>query len=458
MTTLLVLGDVATLAAAFAGAYWFRFFSGLIPVPKGIPPAGPYLMVFPLVALIFLYVFKTSHLYRKRDRFSLLSEVGKVVRAVSLGFFILMALHFLYRGDVPFSRTFVVLAWMTSVLFLSVERGISNQIELWLLRRRKSGRKVILIGMAETSQRLIKGIENDPRLEYEVLGVVAAHPTEEKVFLGKPVLGSVDRFEEILRETGVETAILTVSSLEHKKIVNLMLDCEKNLTTFQLVPDMFEFMSTQFNIQHIQGIPLLGLKEIPLVRLWNRFQKRTFDIAGSLFGLVVTSPIFLLSAVLIKITSRGPLFYSQERCGEDGSLFNLYKFRTMRVDAEKETGPVWASEEDPRTTRVGRILRRLNWDELPQLWNVLKGNMSLVGPRPERPHFVNQFKEDIPRYMSRHLVKSGMTGWAQVNGLRGNTDIRERIKYDLYYMENWSLLFDIKIVILTLLRGNLNAY
>jgi len=185
VTTFLILGDVVTLAAAFASAYWIRFFSDLIPVPKGIPPAGPYIMVFPLVAL--LYVFKTSRLYRKRERFSLFSEVGKVIQAVSLGFFILMALHFLYRGDVPFSRAFVILAWMTSILFLSFERGVSNQLELWLLRRKKLGRKVIIIGMAETSQRLIKGIENDPRLDYEVLGVVSDQPTEETIFLGKPV-------------------------------------------------------------------------------------------------------------------------------------------------------------------------------------------------------------------------------------------------------------------------------
>jgi len=458
VTSLLGLGDVATLGLAFAAAYWFRFYSGVIPVTKGIPPVGPYLLAFPLIALVFLFVFKTSRLYRKRERFSLTSEAAKVIRAVSLGFFILMALHFLYRGGIPFSRAFALLAWSSSILFLSIARGISNQVELWILRRNQWGRKAILIGMGEAGLRLIHGMESDPRLEFNVLGVVGTQQAEEKEYAGYPILGSLESFDDILKRSGADVAILTAGHLEHKQIVSLMLQCEKNLVEFKLVPDMFEILSTQFNVTHINGVPLLGLKEIPLVRLWNRFIKRSFDILGAFFGLIVISPILLIASILIKFSSKGPLIYLQERCGEDGRIFNLYKFRTMKVDAEKETGPVWASENDPRRTAVGQFLRRVNWDELPQLWNVLKGDMSLVGPRPERPHFVDQFKEDVPRYMSRHLVRSGITGWAQVNGLRGNTDIRERVKYDLFYMENWSLIFDIKILVLTLFRGNLNAY
>lgn len=458
VTVLLVLGDLLTFGLAFASAYWIRFYSGFISIPKGIPPVESYFLVFPIVCAVFLYVFKTSHLYQKRDRFSLLSEIGKVIRAVSLGFFILMALNFLYRGDIPFSRAFVIIAWAMSILYLSIARGISNQVELWILRRNKQGRNVIMIGMGGASQRLIRGMESDPRLEVNVLGTVTTSPTEETTYMERPILGNMDRFGEILQQTEADVAVLTASNLEHKQIVNLMSQCEKNLVQFQLVPDLFEILTTQFDVSHINGVPLVGLKDIPLTRLWNRFIKRSFDILGSLLGLVVTSPLFLLTAILVKLDSRGALIYSQERCGEDGRIFNLFKFRTMKVDAEKETGPVWAAAEDPRRTRIGKWLRKWNWDELPQLWNVLKGDMSLVGPRPERPHFVNQFKEDIPRYMSRHLVRSGITGWAQVNGLRGNTDIRERIKYDLFYMENWSLFFDLRILILTLLRGNLNAY
>lgn len=458
VTVLLVLGDILTLGLAFAAAYWFRFYAGLIEVSKGIPPADQYVWAFPIVALVFVYVFKTSHLYRTRQGFSIFSEIGKVVRAVSLAFFILMALNFLYRGDVPFSRAFVLIAWAFSILFLAIHRGISNQVELWIRKQKKQGKKVLILGTGEASQRLIRGIENNPRLEYDILGIVAIDLKHDSSFAGKPVLGHISNFSELVQKTKAEMVILAVGNIEHKEIVQLMLLCEKNLVQFHLVPDMFEILTTQFNVSHISGIPLLGLKEIPLVNIWNRFQKRTLDILSSAFGLVIASPFLLVIALMVKLSSKGPIFYSQERCGEDGRTFQLYKFRTMKIDAEKESGPVWAAEEDPRRTKIGSFLRRWNLDELPQLWNVLKGDMSLVGPRPERPYFVNQFKEDIPRYMSRHLVRSGITGWAQINGLRGNTDIRQRIEYDLYYMENWSLLFDIKIILLTLFRGTLNAY
>lgn len=452
------MGDAATIALSFFTAHWLRFHSGLVSVPKGIPPIEPYVAVFPAVLAVFLYIFKTSHLYQKRERFSLSSEIGKVARAVSLSIFILMALSFLFRGSVPFSRAFVLMAWGISILFLSVERGISNQMELGLRRRRKEGRRVILIGTGDASRRLIRGIEANPRLEYEVAGVVSLQPEKDGQFLGKPILGGLGDLSQILLQTNADEVILTAAGLEHKQMMQIILECEKNMVGFRLVPDMFEIITSQVNVTQIAGVPLLGLKEIPLANLWNRFVKRAFDIVGAAAGLLATSPLLFLTTLLIKLDSRGPVFYKQERCGEDGRVFTLYKFRTMKVDAEKETGPVWAAEEDPRRTRVGKWLRRWNWDELPQLWNVLRGDMSLVGPRPERPHFVNQFKENVPRYMSRHLIRSGITGWSQVNGLRGQTEIRERIKFDLFYIENWSLLFDIKILLLTFLRGNQNAY
>ncbi|MFH0953021.1 MAG: exopolysaccharide biosynthesis polyprenyl glycosylphosphotransferase, partial [Verrucomicrobiota bacterium] len=209
--------------------------------------------------------------------------------------------------------------------------------------------------------------------------------------------------------------------------------------------------------QTIDEIPLLGVGKWPLDYFWNRAAKRLEDVTGALIGLVLAAPVIAVAAVAVKSSSRGPVFYRQERCGEGGTLFTIYKLRTMKESAEEETGPVWAAKDDPRRTRVGSFLRAHNIDELPQFWNVLKGEMSLVGPRPERPHFVEQFKDDISRYMWRHVSKPGMTGWAQVNGLRGNTDIRERIKYDLYYLENWSLAFDFKIFVKTFFSRE-NAY
>jgi exopolysaccharide biosynthesis polyprenyl glycosylphosphotransferase len=224
-----------------------------------------------------------------------------------------------------------------------------------------------------------------------------------------------------------------------------------------MVPDIFRVLTSDVAIRNVDGVPLLGVGRWPLDHFWNRVAKRAEDMVGSLVGLVVSCPVILVAMMVIKRQSPGPVFYRQERCGENGRVFALYKLRTMHLDAEEHTGPVWAVEDDPRRIPVGRFLRQFNLDELPQFWNVLKGEMSLVGPRPERPHFVEQFREDISRYMWRHVSKPGMTGWAQVNGLRGNTSIKERIKYDLYYLENWSLAFDFKILIRTFFSRD-NAY
>ena len=229
------------------------------------------------------------------------------------------------------------------------------------------------------------------------------------------------------------------------------------MITFNMVPDMFRIMTGSMDMQTVDDIPLLGVSRWPLDYFWNRTLKRLEDVVGSLLGLTLIAPLLGIAAILVKRSSPGPVFYRQKRCGENGREFTIYKLRTMHADAEKTTGPVWAVENDPRRTRLGTVLRSTNIDELPQLWNVFRGDMSLVGPRPERPHFVEKFRDDINHYMWRHVSKPGMTGWAQVNGLRGNTSIGERIKYDLYYLENWSLSFDFKILLRTFF-ANRNAY
>jgi exopolysaccharide biosynthesis polyprenyl glycosylphosphotransferase len=237
--------------------------------------------------------------------------------------------------------------------------------------------------------------------------------------------------------------------MPRSKIMNIVFECEKRMVEFNLVADLLGLVTSQVDMRTIDGVPLLGLKETPLGEGFNRFLKRMMDIVFSASGLILLSPVFLVMAAIVKASSPGPVFYFQKRIGEDGRRFAMIKFRTMIDKAEKGVGRVWAQEDDPRRTKIGALMRSCNLDELPQLINVLKGEMSLVGPRPERPHFVGKFKEDIPRYMARHKIKSGMTGWAQVNGLRGNTSIEERTKYDLYYLENWSLGFDLKILFMS---------
>jgi exopolysaccharide biosynthesis polyprenyl glycosylphosphotransferase len=271
------------------------------------------------------------------------------------------------------------------------------------------------------------------------------------------ILGSVDELATLIGAKEIDEIVLTDSRLDHDRIVQILLLCEHNLITFKMVPDLFRIMTTSMDVQSLNDIPLLGISTWPLDKFWNCLTKRIEDIVGALVGLFVSAPIIAVAAILVKRSSPGPIFYRQERCGEEGRSFTLYKLRTMPVDAEAESGPVWTVENDARRTAIGGVLRRYNLDELPQFWNVLRGDMSLVGPRPERPHFVEKFKEDIGRYMWRHVSKPGLTGWAQVNGLRGNTDLGERIKYDLFYLENWSLVFDFKILVKTF-SAKKNAY
>ncbi|MFQ5953262.1 MAG: exopolysaccharide biosynthesis polyprenyl glycosylphosphotransferase, partial [Candidatus Omnitrophota bacterium] len=297
----------------------------------------------------------------------------------------------------------------------------------------------------------------DPHWDYNIKGVVRISSGSTGDPEGVPVLGTLETLPDIIESNDIDEVILTEAELPRSKVMDVILECEKRMIEFRLVADLLGMVTSQVDMRTIDGVPLLGLKETPLSENYNRFIKRVMDIVFSAVGLVVISPVLLVIAVLVKLNSPGPVFYLQKRIGEDGQRFAMFKFRTMVENAEKGVGRIWAKENDPRRTKVGGFLRRFNLDELPQLINVLKGEMSLVGPRPERPHFVGKFKEDIPRYMARHKIKSGMTGWAQVNGLRGNTSIEERTKYDIHYIENWSLTFDLKILFMSIFAIK-NAY
>jgi exopolysaccharide biosynthesis polyprenyl glycosylphosphotransferase len=263
-------------------------------------------------------------------------------------------------------------------------------------------------------------------------------------------IGSISQVPSYTREHATDIILVALDSKDHPVLFDLVHGCEGLHTEIMMVPDVLEIMTSQVRIKELEGIPFIRIKTLPM-GAWNQIVKRTFDIVVAFVVLLLISPLFLLLAILIKLTSKGPVFYRQERVGLDGQSFLVLKFRSMKSDAEKVTGPVWAQKDDPRTTELGRFMRRFSLDELPQLINVLRGEMSLVGPRPERPHFVEQFKKDVPMYLDRHKVKTGMTGWAQVNGLRGGEgSIEERTKFDVYYVENWSLVFDLKIIFKTI--------
>ncbi len=460
MTSLVALvADALAIFAGFLLATWVRFDSGWIPMRhEGLPPRMLYVYAAAVAALLFLFIFRQLGLYVRPQIGNFGDKIPRIVRATAWGIFLAVALAFAIRTEPPFSRYVAAISFLTVSVLVVAERYILFHIELLMARQRQVSKQVLIIGTDHMAARLKEMLESEPRLRSKVVAFLrtSVHAPDPAI-PADLIRGNVADLETIIDRHEVDQAMLTDTTLPHARMSEIILKCEQNLVDFQLVPDLFRVLTSKVDVQNIGEIPLLGIKKWPLDYFWNRAMKRAEDIIGSLLGLAVSAPIFAVSAIFIKRSSPGPVFYRQDRCGEGGRTFIIHKLRTMPVGAEAETGPVWASQDDPRRTRVGTFLRRHNLDELPQFWNVLKGNMSLVGPRPERPFFVEQFKEDISRYMWRHSSKPGITGWAQVNGLRGNTSIQDRIQYDLYYLENWSLAFDFKILVKTFFALK-NAY
>jgi len=346
-----------------------------------------------------------------------------------------------------------------TVSALAMERVAFRETLRYLRRKGYNLRYALIAGTGELAEDVLKRIELHPDLGIKVTGFLSnpESPIQNSKVYGIPVIGSYRDIRKIISEKDIDQIIIALPVEQHALTVELLKEIGNEMIDIKVVPDICEFITLRGGIDELDGLPIISLQDTPLYG-WNIVIKRGADIIFSIAILIISSPLMILIALLIKITSIGPIFYKQERMGMDGTRFFVYKFRTMIANAEERTGPVWAKEGDERRTDVGTLLRRMNLDELPQLFNVLKGDMSIVGPRPERPVFVEQFRKSIPQYMLRHKMKAGITGWAQVNGWRGNTSIEKRIEYDLYYIENWSLLFDIKIILMTVWKGFKNAY
>jgi exopolysaccharide biosynthesis polyprenyl glycosylphosphotransferase len=452
----LFLADVVIIFSSFLLAYWVRFYSPLtkiVPVTKGIPPLSFYLYGSIFVVVVWVAVFNAYGLYKNTRPKTAFDEFYLLAKSATLGFLIILAFTFFYRGT-SYSRATLVAAWVLGIILLYGERRIMARLEHHFTKRGYGVKKAVIVGTGEMGLSLSKRWKENPQLGFKLIGLVGAggkleNQTNPADSVDMPVLGTIDDLSRIIKDENVELVILALPLSYHQRIMEIILSCEDLKVEFQIVPDMFEIMAARAKVVSLDGIPLISLGRTPLEG-WNRILKRSMDVTLSLTGLVLLSPLFATLAILIKLDSKGAMFYKQERLGRDGKRFIQYKFRSMIENAEEKTGPTFAQDDDPRRTKVGAFMRKNNLDELPQLFNVLKGDMSLVGPRPERKFFVDKFKEGIPRYFLRHKVKSGITGWAQVNGLRGNTSIEERTKYDLFYVENWSLAFDIKILLLTL--------
>jgi exopolysaccharide biosynthesis polyprenyl glycosylphosphotransferase len=446
-----VLSDIVAIEATFLFSYWLRFYSpltSLIPVTLGIPELIAYVEGSLVVIPAWLLLFKMRGMYQPRRNVYFSDEFFAIVRVVFIGMLLVMAAAFFYR-EFSYSRLVFGMIGVFGILFISIGRFGTMKFEQWWYARGRDTKHVVIVGINETALRVYENIADHPSLGYQVIGYFS--PASGKGLMAKtklPCLGRTSGVPQYVKSHRVDVILVALTYKEHPQLYELVRDCEGLNTEIMMVPDMVELMTSRVRIRDLEGIPFIRIKDVPL-SAWNQVVKRAFDIVFSSCVLILTSPLFLLIPFLIKLDSKGAAFFSQERVGLDGTAFRVLKFRTMRTDAEKVTGPVWAKKDDPRVTGTGRFLRRFSLDELPQLLNVLRGDMSIVGPRPERPHFVKQFRKAVPKYLDRHRVKTGMTGWAQVNGLRGNASIEERTKYDIYYVENWSLIFDLKIIFKT---------
>jgi exopolysaccharide biosynthesis polyprenyl glycosylphosphotransferase len=398
---------------------------------------------------IWLWLFHTRQLYLPRRITSFADEFFAIVRIVFIGMLVFLAGAFFYRAF-SYSRIVFWIIGFSAVTFISIGRFLLMKFEQLWYAHGNDLKRVIIVGTSAAAGKVFHAISAHQTLGYEALGYCSVNSRTKNATKDMPRLGSISAVPELIKTHNIDVVLIALNEQEHTFLHDLVLGCQGLNVEMMMVPDILELMTSLVKIKHIEGVPFLGIKS-PSLSTWNFIVKRAFDIVFASVILLLSSPIFLLIPILIKLDSKGPIFYLQERVGLDGEVFQVMKFRSMRTDAEIISGPVWAQKNDPRATRLGKFLRRFSFDELPQLLNVIKGEMSIVGPRPERPHFVNKFKIHVPRYLERHRVKTGMTGWAQVNGLRGgNASISDRTKYDIYYIENWSLTFDIKIIIKTL--------
>jgi exopolysaccharide biosynthesis polyprenyl glycosylphosphotransferase len=464
-STMLVISDVLMTIAAFVLAYYIRLKIPWPNPPRDLAPLRSYVGMLSIQVLSILIVFFIYRLYHQRRAVSRVDEFYAVFGAVSIGTMMSVAITALtFKNSVlelDFSRAMIVYAWLLTIVLVMLGRLVHS----WFLGRARAagwGRvRVLIVGTGDVAQMILQKIQWSPWLAYEIVGLVAkngnGNPAPETI-LGVPMLGHAGELPRLIDEHRVNEVIIALPEAPHQETLSIIALCDRSTISVKVFPDVFQFIAGQVGIDDLGGLPLLSVRDVAL-RGWRLTVKRGVDVIGSGVTLVLLSPLMLLVALLIKLESPGPVFYVQERMGLDARPFPMLKFRSMRQDAE-QNGPGWTRPNDPRRTRLGALMRRLNIDELPQFINVLIGDMSMVGPRAERPVYVDQFKKSIPRYMDRHREKAGITGWAQVNGLRGDTSIAERTKYDLWYIENWSLLLDFKILIRTVLQffSDRNAY
>jgi Undecaprenyl-phosphate glucose phosphotransferase len=468
LVTFHVVSDALLAMTAFIIAYALRFHSVvvplLIPITKGVPPLWQYIQDLPFIAVLVPFGFQLQGLYRLRRGRSRVDDffavfVGSIL-AVLFGIVATLYVTVYFaspaaraRGQFEVSQPVWAIFLVLNVALTYASRELVREV---LERRWRAGiglKRILIAGSGELGRLVADKILEHRELGYQIVGFVDDKASGDHLgYRGLPLLGTIYDTAEISTREAIDQLYVALPPEQHVQMLRLIESTSREFVDVKVVPDLLQVIALRARLEELDGLPVININDVPLQGL-NTLVKRGIDIVISAVALLVLAIPFWIIAAVVKLTSKGNVFYRQERMGLDGKPFMIYKFRSMYEDAEAETGPVFASEEDPRRTPIGKLLRQSNIDELPQLWNVLKGDMSIVGPRPERPLFVAQFKNKIPQYMLRHKVKAGITGWAQVNGWRGNTSIEKRIEYDLYYIEHWSVKLDLKIMWLTLLRG-----
>lgn len=448
--SLLCTVDVTATCLCWIAAYFLRWESGWMPSADSLPPFWWCLRLLPIVVIAALLSYQMSGLYQLGRRWPLWQEVFHVLKATGLLLLLVLAATFYFRNPYE-SRLASVLFWAMTVCSLIIVRRAFGTF--FRLRRRVGGHggKALIVGRGRIARNLERALRANNWLGVQPMGFIDDSDDASPRNVPQTV-GRIDDLPELVNSYNIDYVFIALPLHRYAETKRIFQSLANTMAEVRLVPDVPQLAAMKVQVNEVEGLPVVSLRSTPY-GLTDVLIKRLMDVVFSALGLIILAPLFAVIAIIIKLTDRGPVFYLQERMGLNGHRFKMVKFRSMRVDAEQQSGPVWASEMDDRRTWFGKFLRESSLDELPQLYNVLIGDMSLVGPRPERPHFIHNFRKSIPRYMRRHVVKAGITGWAQVNGWRGNTSLRKRVQYDLYYIANWSVWLDLRIIFLTLVKA-----
>ncbi len=428
--------DAGIIGAAYFFSWYLRFKSGLFVQDAGVLPAKTYFSALFLIIPGYLLLYSIFQLYMPRRVKSYRKELMDIIRANGIGFMIfILVLYFIKQEH--FSRQMLCIFFFINISLEFASRYLIRTI-LWKMRKQGLNQKhILMIGESQMAEQYMDRLRENPKWGYQVF----AHLKDE------------EKLERILEGNELDEVVIALRAEDYGKLERIVDVCEKAGVHTKMIPDFGNVISTRPYIEDVQGIPVIHVRRVPLNIMRNRAAKRAVDLIGATVAIILFSPVMLLTVLVVALTEEGSVIYRQERVGLHNQVFYMYKFRSMIMQDEEKEKAEWSTRNDPRITPVGKLIRRTSIDELPQLFNVLKGEMSLVGPRPERPQFVQKFRDEIPRYMVKHQVRPGMTGWAQINGYRGDTSIEKRIEYDLYYIENWTMVFDMKILILTIFKG-----